>query len=387
MASVYEMMKIADRQLGIPDNNRFGENPLDQENKRLANDRLRMQNAEYPVERQQKELENKQKLFDMYKTLRSNGYDSKTAHKATLAQMGVPEPKTEWTPDEEATANYRNKMGDRRLATDSGTSKSILNWLSGFGGGNQEIQGQMEQVAPRSMGVTGDGGQVLAPAGAQFQDGQILDQQGNRLGDYLQGNEPQPNVDVMRETMKKEIMEDPFKRKALGIPEDKIERRNFQDTTKLRQEFINRPEVKNYRLLSTQVNKMDAMLAEAKRGSKPNQVGVDQALITLFNKLSDPQSVVRESEYARTPMNLPMVNTMVGAIEKIKRGGAGLTNKDREALVMAAKIMFGEESKAYENTTQEYSVIADKYGMDKELLRLSPAKSNSSGRFTIEEVK
>jgi len=57
-------------------------------------------------ERQQKELETKTKLFDMYKTLRSNGYDSKTAHKATLAQIGVPEPQAEESlADQETRAN------------------------------------------------------------------------------------------------------------------------------------------------------------------------------------------------------------------------------------------------------------------------------------------
>ena len=63
--------------------------------------------------------------------------------------------------------------------------------------------------------------------------------------------------------------------------------------------------------------------------------------------MTDPTSVVRESEYARTPENVPIINRMFGAIDKLKSGGAGLTNADREALVIGAKIVANERGKRF----------------------------------------
>jgi len=59
-----------------------------------------------------------------------------------------------------------------------------------------------------------------------------------------------------------------------------------------------------------------------------NRIATDQAVITSFNKILDPTSVVRESEYARTPANTSLINRAKGAIQKLSKGGAGLTQAD-----------------------------------------------------------
>lgn len=56
-----------------------------------------------------------------------------------------------------------------------------------------------------------------------------------------------------------------------------------------------------------------------------NRIATDQAVITSFNKILDPTSVVRESEYERTPANEALIRRARGAIQKIQAGGAGLT--------------------------------------------------------------
>ena len=112
---------------------------------------------------------------------------------------------------------------------------------------------------------------------------------------------------------------------------------------------------------------MDALLKKALSGDIKNKVALDQALISLFNKLTDPTSVVRESEYARTPENIPTVNRIIGALQKLSRGGAGLTDEDRKALVTGAKIIGNERGKIYNQTRQEYEDMSNEYGLDTKL--------------------
>ena len=127
----------------------------------------------------------------------------------------------------------------------------------------------------------------------------------------------------------------------------------------LRQEFLNRPEVKEYVTINTQVKSMDSLLKSALSGNVNNKISLDQALITMFNKLTDPTSVVRESEYARTPENIPFVNRIPGAIAKLQEGGAGLTDKDREALVWGAKVIADERGKTFNETYTGYEDLAE----------------------------
>lgn len=145
-------------------------------------------------------------------------------------------------------------------------------------------------------------------------------------------------------------------------------RKDFVDSTKVREEFINRPEVKEYTTIDTQVRSMDALLNSAKKGNVKNKVALDQALVTMYNKLTDPNSVVRESEYARTPENLPLVNRLKGAIQKVQAGGAGLTDSDREALVWGAKVIANERGNTFNSTLQQYIDLGNQYGIDQRLI-------------------
>lgn len=163
--------------------------------------------------------------------------------------------------------------------------------------------------------------------------------------------------------------EDEKKRNLQEEREDRISKNmQFANATKLRQEFINRPEVKEYVNINTQVRSMDSLLKKAKEGNIQNKVALDQGLITMYNKLTDPNSVVRESEYARTPENLPLLNRLTGAIQKVQQGGAGLTDSDREALVWGAKVIANERGKTYNDTLQGYLELAGMNAIDSNLV-------------------
>lgn len=142
---------------------------------------------------------------------------------------------------------------------------------------------------------------------------------------------------------------------------------NTSIASQLRKEFINRPEVQDYQLVRTNINAMDSLYKGLKGGNTGNRVALDQGLITMYNKLTDPNSVVRESEYARTPENLPFINRLSGAIDKVKAGGAGLTDSDREALVIGAKIIGNERGKVFNELRGEYNKLSNLYKIDNRL--------------------
>lgn len=162
---------------------------------------------------------------------------------------------------------------------------------------------------------------------------------------------------------------------ALRAPDlNKQKRQNLVDSTKIREEFLNRPEVKEYVTINTQVRSMDTLLKKATEGNLQNKAALDQALITMFNKLTDPTSVVRESEYARTPQNLPLANRFSGALQKLAKGGAGLTDQDRLALVWGAKVIANERGRTFNETLSGYEDLSSEYGIESNLITrgLSP---------------
>lgn len=136
----------------------------------------------------------------------------------------------------------------------------------------------------------------------------------------------------------------------------------------LRKEFIDRPEVKDYQLINTQVKSMDSLFTRATQGDLQSKNFLDQALISIFNKINDPSSVIRESEYARTPEGLALANRIQGSISKLAEGGAGLTDLDRRDLVTAAKIIANERGGTYSQTRSGYVNLAQQMSLDPSLI-------------------
>jgi len=167
----------------------------------------------------------------------------------------------------------------------------------------------------------------------------------------------------------------------------------------IRGEMKNDPYIKDFREIGSKYKGMVAALEESK--TSKNLVGADQAVITLFNKLTDPNSVVRESEYARTPNNLSWINYLKGKIEKVQKGGAALTPEDREALVSMAKNLYGVYETQYNEALNNYHTLAVQSGINPNLVTLQyggrkkteqnvitatqPNTTSSGNRFTIKE--
>lgn len=67
-----------------------------------------------------------------------------------------------------------------------------------------------------------------------------------------------------------------------------------------------------------------------------------QAILVTFQKILDPTSVVRESEYARSGSGLSLISNIKGKIGKQITGGAGVTVTDLEDFVILAREFYSE---------------------------------------------
>ena len=132
-------------------------------------------------------------------------------------------------------------------------------------------------------------------------------------------------------------------------------------TTRLRREFNALPEVKNYKTLSGQTAAMTAVLNRVSSFKSLNPA--DQVVIMDFNKILDPSSVVRESEYARTPTNMSVLNRASSYMSRLMQGGV-LNATERQELVRAAGIIKESARTQYNAVRAQYTDIATSDGYD-----------------------
>lgn len=148
-------------------------------------------------------------------------------------------------------------------------------------------------------------------------------------------------------------------------------------TLQTRKEFNSNPIVRQYYETKGQVEKMEQAVKES--ATAKTKVAVDQALITVFNKMMDPTSVVRESEYARTPSDQALVNRIKGKWNKVLEGGAGLTDVERDGIIRMGR-NFGKVNKAmYDDHAEYYKSIASGTGLNPDHV-VRPDKFNEATR-------
>ena len=128
----------------------------------------------------------------------------------------------------------------------------------------------------------------------------------------------------------------------------------------LRKEFNAIGPVKDYRDINTKYTIMQEAFKESK--TTKQFVAVDQALITLYNKMTDPQSVVRESEYVRTPEDMAIKDRAEAAIIRLQKGGRLESDSRQAIMTMATKFKEAYERK-YNEIANEYRGYANSAGI------------------------
>ena len=99
-----------------------------------------------------------------------------------------------------------------------------------------------------------------------------------------------------------------------------------------------------------------------------SKIAADQALIVAFNKMLDPGSVVRESEFARTPKGASAINRFTGAMKQISVGGVGLEDEDRRAIMSMAKDLVDNAREFAQRDAQPFKNQADAFGVPRNLI-------------------
>lgn len=135
----------------------------------------------------------------------------------------------------------------------------------------------------------------------------------------------------------------------------------------LRKEFNSLPSVRSTEVLSQNVSRLDNVWENYIKNPEKYRTGknpVDQAIIMTFNKVLDPNSVVRESEYARVGTGLSFMKRLEGYGEKLKEGGAGLTDSDRQDIMTTIGQLYKGQLSDYKNVEDLYTKEANYLGYD-----------------------
>jgi hypothetical protein len=133
-------------------------------------------------------------------------------------------------------------------------------------------------------------------------------------------------------------------------------------------EFRADERIKNLQIVERSERGMAAALKKATSPDEKSRIASDQALGVLFQKMLDPTSVVRESEFARTPEGASMINRITSIAPHLARGGLRLTNEDRQALADMASALLLEAKRTANKAFSEFETRADEIGLNKKIV-------------------
>lgn len=205
----------------------------------------------------------------------------------------------------------------------------------------------------------------------QINDGFIYDKNGNKLtdaeGGYLKFTPGSGELDELLSVAEAKSLGVPYgttKAGALGITPTEVTdpQQLFTNIRNLRNDFQGTPVIKDLNEIRGRLDVLDRAMQESQNSG--SLIAVDQALITTFNKLLDPTSVVRESEYARTASDQSFLNLLKGKWEKIQSGGAGLTQDEREAIARMGREFANAAEQRAQPIIQQYTNDAIQIGVD-----------------------
>lgn len=123
--------------------------------------------------------------------------------------------------------------------------------------------------------------------------------------------------------------------------------------------------------LERQVAIMKAGMDAARRGDLAQGA---QAVLVTFQKILDPTSVVRESEFDRSAAGQSLMNRARGAAERLTRGGAGIPLPELEKFAtLAADMAKAQRGSRLASIQERLGKTADRYKIPRELVFESEA--------------
>jgi hypothetical protein len=119
------------------------------------------------------------------------------------------------------------------------------------------------------------------------------------------------------------------------------------------------------REMRRQLSIMETGLQRFRQGDKN---GGSQAVLVTFQKILDPTSVVRESEYARTTEGQAMLDRIEGYTRRLAQGGTTLTDREMAAMVGTAQQFLAGSERGLSGTRRRIEAAAAQYKIDPRLV-------------------
>jgi hypothetical protein len=133
----------------------------------------------------------------------------------------------------------------------------------------------------------------------------------------------------------------------------------FSATRQLRNDFVR--ETAAARTVTQQLGLMKSSLAAAEKG---DMAAGSQGVLVTFQKILDPNSVVRESEYARSASGQALLSRIEGAAAKLTQGGAGIPLSELRAFVSLGEQFVKNQSVAANEAKEQIDAIAQEFGLN-----------------------
>ena len=151
---------------------------------------------------------------------------------------------------------------------------------------------------------------------------------------------------------------------GVTAPPPKRETPKITDSMRLADEW--QEATKPVRGLMRQRDLMSIGMEAAARG---DMAAGSQTVLVTFQKILDPISVVRESEYARSASGQALLAQVEGAVEKLGKGGAGVTLEQLGAFARLADEAVAKLSNGrVRDERDRIGRFADHYGIDRSII-------------------
>jgi hypothetical protein len=134
-------------------------------------------------------------------------------------------------------------------------------------------------------------------------------------------------------------------------------------TRQLRNDFVR--ETASARTVQQQLALMKSSLQAVQQG---REAPGSQGVLVTFQKILDPTSVVRESEYARSASGLSLLQNLEGRMMRITQGGAGVTPAQLAEFVQLAEQFANNQARFANETKGQIDAMASKFGLDPALI-------------------
>jgi hypothetical protein len=129
------------------------------------------------------------------------------------------------------------------------------------------------------------------------------------------------------------------------------------------------------REITRQIGVMTGAWDRYSTGKATDLNATSQAIITSFNKILDPTSVVRETEYDRSGSGQALLSKIEGKIATISQGGPGLTKESLQELVNLGKTYEANAKASIAKEQERARAEAQYYGLNADLIS-APAPVN-----------